>query len=208
MGHRRHLLPSKTECRSTKKLGRVFVDRSSPKDVASFGREVVVAGIRDDYSQYVCVSYLVHKTDVAWASGLFSADMHLDGATEIICTDCGNDSKGRFADLCDRYRIKGDSVIRDTPRPSGYAERGLALLDVTQLAAGVRAGSLFGDVKVPKTTDCPWFETMNWACDPLNQTKASTKPDNTGPHDMWYGEPAKLQASLFSQPGYHRRKRT
>lgn len=49
----------------------------------------------------------------------------------------------------------------DTLRLNGFAERGLSLLEVTQVTTRVYVKNLFLDIKFPSTSDYFGAETMN-----------------------------------------------
>lgn len=84
----------------------------------------------------------------------------------------GGKLKYRFSEVYGRHRIKHAFTTPDIPRLDGYTERGLADLKVTPLASRVRAGSLFGGVNMPSTSDNLWAEAAHCARDSLR--KAAT----------------------------------
>lgn len=60
-----------------------------------------------------------------------------------------------------RHGFKRKFTTPDIPRLNARAKGGLAMLQVSQLTARVRAASLFGDVKTPSSTDGLWAEATN-----------------------------------------------
>lgn len=62
----RHSIPSKTDCRSLKKLGGVSVGLSGPKDVAILREKRDVALCRDNFYIFMWVYFSLHKDDIAW----------------------------------------------------------------------------------------------------------------------------------------------
>lgn len=57
----RHTIPLKANCRSTKKLGRMFVDPSLLRDVAALRKKCYVVPFCDDFSRFMLVYFLVSK---------------------------------------------------------------------------------------------------------------------------------------------------
>lgn len=93
-----------------------------------------------------------------------------------------------------------------TPRLSDWAERDLALLDVTQLAVRVLDVALFGGVKMSDITDIPWGETINGVYNPLNRTATSANYSNNQiPRKIWWT--CETSGLLSLQPGYNNWKR-
>lgn len=64
------------------------------------------------------------------------------------------------------------------------------MLEVTQLAAHVYAGYLFGEAKILNTTYDRLAEAMNSVCGLFHRTVASVNPDKKKPCGIWHGEPA------------------
>ena len=54
-----------THIRADNKFGRVFVDLSGPTQVESKGRNRYVMIVRDDYSRFMWVYFMRHKSDAA-----------------------------------------------------------------------------------------------------------------------------------------------
>ena len=64
----RKAIPSTTTTRATEKLGRVFVDLSGKKDVASIGGSHYCMIIRDDYTRFTWLYFLKHKSCLLYTS--------------------------------------------------------------------------------------------------------------------------------------------
>lgn len=109
--------------------------------------------------------------------------------------------------MSDRHLIKCELVTPNTPRHHGCAERGLAVLHVSQLAARKRASSRFDDVKMPNTTGYLWAQKVNYACGSSSRTANSAEPLNKKSYQTWYCGPAKPQVVLFLQHGVYNQER-
>lgn len=93
-----HPIPSKTECQSTRKLDRVFIDMNGSRTVAALGCTRCMALFGGEYSRFRQFNFLHHISDTAWALEGFLANRRSNiGKTEIIRMGCRGDSKGRFA---------------------------------------------------------------------------------------------------------------
>ena len=96
-------IPHSTKSRSDRKLGRVFVDLSGKKSLASIGGMQYVMIVKDEFSRYTWLYYLRNKSDAASAFKRFLTDVRADGVpseVQIVRSDDGGEfsggSSGRF----------------------------------------------------------------------------------------------------------------
>ena len=93
---------------------------------------------------------------------------------------------GEFGKLCRQRGIKQEFTPADSPKYNGVAERALALISDTALAARIQAPILYPGAP---TYPSLWAEAVSWACNALNRTATTANPDYKSPHEMWYGLP-------------------
>ena len=98
----------------------------------------------------------------------------------------GESSGGVFGTLCRKRGIKQEFTPADSPKYNGVAERALALINDTALAARIQAQVLYlGAPSYPSL----WAEAVSWACNALNRTATKANSGNQSPCEMWYGSP-------------------
>ena len=88
--------------------------------------------------------------------------------------------------LCRKPGIKQKFTPADSAKYSGVAERALALISDTALAARIQAQVLYPGVPSYPSL---WAEAVPWACNALNSSAAKANPRNKSPYEMWYGSP-------------------
>ena len=208
----RHGAPSSTKTRATERLGRVFVDLTGPRSVASVGGVHYMMIVRDDFSRFTWLYGLKSKSSsaTAFAFRKFLADVRVDVTqprVEIVRSDNGKEfSGGDFERLCNELTIKQEFTPPYTPQYNGVAERAFGIMEMAAAAARVEAGQIYRDIKLPPTERL-WAEAMKWAGDALNKTATTSNPESKSPHEMWYGEAAPAAPHPFLQPCVVRRQR-
>ena len=200
-------IKSRTNTRSDKKLGRVFVDLSGPKSVPSLTGKRYVMIVKDDYSRYSWLYFLERKSDAAEYFRKFLADVRADGVpstVESVRSDNGGEFYGgEFASVCRQFCIKQEFTTAKSPEFNGVAERGLGIIDKAALAARIQAPLIFPHVRLPPT-DSLWAEAMHSACDALNHTATIANPNMKSPYELWHGSAAPASPHPFLRPGYCR----
>ena len=101
--------------------------------------------------------------------------------------------------------IKQEFTPADNPKYNGVAERSLALICDTALAARIQAQVLYpGAPSYPSL----WAEVVSWPCNALNRTATKANPGNKSPYEMWYGSPHLAgEVWPFLKPAIYRVKR-
>ena len=91
-----------------------------------------------------------------------------------------------FGTLSRKRGIKQEFTPGDSPKCTGIAERALALISGTALAARIQAHVLY-----PGTPSYPslWAEAVSWAYNALNRTATKANPGNKSSYEMGYGLP-------------------
>ena len=77
--------------------------------------------------------------------------------------------EGKYGKLCRERKIKQEFTTADSPEYNGVAERGLAMIASTALAARIQPSEWLPGYITPEGASL-WAETMYWACDAYNQT--------------------------------------
>ena len=100
-------VPRSIHVRAGKKLGRVFVDLSGPKQVESKGRIRYVMVVKDGYSRFMWVYFMRHKSDAAEKLRQFFADnraTRFPSDVEMVKSDYGGEFlEGALGALCRKY---------------------------------------------------------------------------------------------------------
>ena len=136
--------------------------------------------VRDDFSRYSWVYFLQHKSDAVVAFETFLADTRTSGSVEIVRSDNGGESKGRFRELCIRNRITQEFTTPHCPRLNGVEERAIAVIEAMQKAVRLHASTRFRGTgaKLPILTESLCAEDTNWACDAINRTARAQTATN------------------------------
>ena len=96
-----------TECRSDKKMGRIFVDESGEKPVASKGGRKYSISFRDDATRMSSIYFMRIKSESPDALAQFLADTREYRPPKIIRTDDAPQLKaGKFDEICRKLHIK------------------------------------------------------------------------------------------------------
>ena len=165
--------------------------------------------MRDDHTRFTRVYFLAKKSDAASAFESFLAEVRADGIlSAVMCVRSENGGEifgGEFGTLCRKRGIKQKVTPAGSPRYNGVAERALALISGTALAARIQA-----QVSYPSAPSYPslWAEAVSWACNALNRTATKANPGNKSPYEMWYGSPSLAgEVWPFLKPAIYRVKR-
>ena len=105
-----------------------------------------------------------------------------------VRSDNGRESFGKeFGTLCRKRGIIQEFTPTDRPKYNSVAERILAPISDTALAARIQAQVLY-----PGTQSYPalWAEAVSRACNALNRTATKQKPRNKSPYEIWHGSPS------------------
>ena len=127
------------------------------------------------------------KSDAASA---LLAEVRADGTSSVVMVVRSNNERaflgGDFGNLCRKLGINKEFTPADCPKYNGVAERALALINDSALAARIQAPVLYLDAP-----DYPslWTEAMTWGCHVLNCTATTSKSGDKSPYEMWYGSP-------------------
>ena len=106
----------------------------------------------------------------------------------IVRSDEGDEfCGGKVGDLCRSRSIKQAFTTADSPQFNGVAERALNLIEMAAMADRIQPRELFSGAQLP-ATESLCAEASHWACDALNRTATSVKPENKSPYVMWYGK--------------------
>ena len=93
---------------------------------------------------------------------------------------------GDFGKLYRKRNTKEEFTPADSPKYNDVAERALALINATALAARMQ-----GLVLYPGAPAYPslWVEAVSWACHVLNRTATTANYRDKFPYERWYGSP-------------------
>ena len=159
-----------TECRSDKKMGRIFVDESGEKPVASKGGRKYSIIFRDDATRISWIYFMKKKSESPDALDQFLADTREYGPPRIIRTDDAPQLKaGKFDEICRKLHIKREFNSANTPQLNGVAERGLTLIEKVAKASAYQAKVSFVGMDLPPM-DRLWTDNHHNACDVLTRS--------------------------------------
>ena len=176
-----------TECRSDKKMGRIFVDESGEKPVASKGGKKYMIIFRDDATRMSWIYFMRKKSESLDALDQFLADTREYGPPKIIRTDDAPQLKaGTFDEICTKLHVKREFTSANTPQLNGVAERGLKLIEKVAKASAYQAKVSFVGMDLPPM-DCLWTDNHHNACDVLNRSATESNKGMTTPYEMWHG---------------------
>ena len=105
-----------------------------------------------------------------------------------VRSDNGRECFGKeFGTLCRKHGIKQEFTPTDRPKYNSVAERALAPISDTPLAARIQAQVLY-----PGAQSYPalWTEAVSRACNALNRTATKKKAGNKSLYEMWHGSPS------------------
>ena len=196
-----------TECRSDKKMGRIFVDGSGEKPVASKGGRKYSIVFRDDATGMSWMCFMRKKYESPDALDQFLANTREYGPPKIIRTDDAPQLKaGKFDKICRKLHIKREITSANTPQLSGVAERGLTLIEKVAKASAYQARVSFVGMDLPPM-DRLWTDNHHNACDVLNRSATKSNKGMTTPYEMWHGVKPSSTLIQWLQPSFYRVKR-
>ena len=170
-----------TECRSDKKMGRIFVDESGEKPVASKGGKKYSIIFRDDATRMLWIYFTRKKSESPDALDQFLADTREDGPPKIVRTDDAPQlNAGKFDEICRKLHIEGEFTSANTPQLNGVAERGLTLIEKVAKASAYQAKVSFIGMDLPPM-DRLWTDNPHNACDVLNRSATKSNKGMTTP---------------------------
>ena len=198
-------LKKTTECRSDKKMGRIFVDESGEKPVASKGGRKYSIIFRDDATRMSSWIYFMRKkSESPDALDQLLADTREYGPPKIIRTDDAPQLKaGKFDEICRKLHIKREFTSANTPQLNGVAERGLTLIEKVAKAFAYQAKVSFVGLDLPPM-DCLWTDNHHNACDVLNRSATKSNKGMTTPYEIWHGVKPSPTLIQWLQPCFYR----
>ena len=200
-------VPKSTNSRSDKKNGRVFVDSTGKKPVASIGGSLYGIIFRDDATRMSREYFMKSKSEAPARLLQYIADTSQDGLIGIIRSDDAPELMyGEFAEICNKNGIKREFTSANTPQLNGVAERGLALIEKLAKTSMIQAKSSFVGQDLP-STERLWAEAHHFACDNLNRTATTSNKDMKSPYEMWHGKPPSPTLVQWLQPCFFKTKR-
>ena len=191
--------------RATKPAEQCFVDLSGPKSVQSPGGKEYMMIVRDNFSLFTRVFFLRTKDET---DTYFSKDLAEIAPRKIKVARSNGDgefSKGASGTRCTTGKMRQKFTTADSPQYNGVAERQIAIIEASGLAARVQAAAKYPDEVFPRGESL-WAEQAHWACHALNCTATLANPGFKFPHEMWFGSPPTSSAFLF-KPGFRSVKR-
>ena len=196
-----------TECQSDKKMGRIFVNESGEKPVASKGGKKYSIICRDDATRMSWIYFMRKKSESPDALDQFLADTREYGPPKIIPTDDAPQLKaGKFDEICRKLHIKREFTSANTPQLNGVAERGLTLIEIVAKASAYQAKVSFVGMDRPPM-DRLWTGNHHNACDVLNRSATKSNKGMTTPYEMWHGVKPSPTLIQWLQPCFYRIKR-
>ena len=179
-----------THTGADKKLQWMFVDLSGKMAVLSIGGSRNTLIVQYDCTRFTQVYFLGKKSDAASAFESLLAGDRADGTPSAFMTVRSDNGvevfRGGFGKLCCKRGIKQEFTPADNTKYNGVAERALAPVNDTSLAARIQS-----PVLCPGAPAYPslWAEAVSWACHVLNRTATTANSGDKSPYEMWYGSP-------------------
>ena len=125
----------------------MFADQNGKTTVPSIRGKWCILIVRNDCTRFTRVHFLGKKSDAASAFETLLAEVWADGtppAVMAVESDNGGEFfRGGFRKLCRKRDIKQELTPVDSPEYIGVAERALALINNTTLAARIQAPVLY-----------------------------------------------------------------
>ena len=136
------------------------------------------------------MSFLGKKSDAASAFESFLAEVRADGTPSAVMA-VRSDNRGEVSErISGNYAasggIKPEFTPAGSPKYNGVAERALALINDSALAARIQAPVLYLDAKYYPSL---WTEAMTWRCHVLNRNATTSNSGDKSPYEMRYGSP-------------------
>ena len=196
-----------TECRSEKKMDRIFVDESGEKPEASKGGRKYSTIFREDGTRMSWIYFMRKMPESQDTLDQFLADTREYGPPKIIRTDHAPQLKaGKFDEICRKLHIKREFISANTPKLNGVAERGLTLIEKVAKASAYQAKVSFVGMDFPPM-DRLWTDNHHNACDVLNRSATKSNKGMTTSYEMWHGVKPSTTLIQWLQPCFHRVKR-
>lgn len=200
-------VPKFTITRSDKKNGRVFVDTTGKKPIASIGENRYGIIFRCDATRMSKEYFMKTKSEAPDKLLQYIADTSQVGPIGIIRSDNAPELMyGEFAEICRKNGIKREFTSANTPQLNGVAERGLTLIEKLAKASTFQAKSSFVGMGLP-STDRLWAEAHHFACNNLNQTATTSNKNMKSPWEMWHGKPPPPTLVQWLQPCFFKTTR-
>ena len=131
--------------------------------------------VRDDFPRFTRVFFLHTKDETATYFSKYLAEI-ASRKVEVVRSDGGGEfSKGAFGALCTTEKIRQEFTTADSPKYNGIAERQIAIIEATGLAARIQAAAKYPN-EVFSRGESLWTEQAHWACHTLNCTATSANP--------------------------------
>ena len=125
--------------------------------------------------------FLGRTSDAASAFESFLAEVRADGTPSAVMAARTDNGK-----LCCKSDIKQEFTPAGSPKYNSVAERVLAPISDTAIAARIQAPVLYpGSPAYPSL----WAEAVSWACHVLNRTATTEYSGDKSPYELWYGSP-------------------
>ena len=176
-----------TECRSDKKMGRIFGDESREKPIASKGGKKYSIIFRDDATRMSWIYCMRNKSESPDALDQFLADTREYGPPKIIRThDAPQLKADTFDEICRKLHIKREFTSANTPQLKGVAERGLTLIEKVAKASAYQAKVSFVGMDL-SPMDRLWTDNHHNACDVLSRSAFKSNKGMPTSYEMWNG---------------------
>ena len=176
-----------TECGSDKKMGRIFVNESGEKPVASKGVKKYSIIFRDDATRMSWIYFMRKKSESPDALDQFLAGTREYGPPRILRTDDAPQLKAcKFDEICRNLYIKREFTSANTPQLNGVAERGLTFIEKVAKTSGYQAKVSFVGMDLPPM-DRLWTGNHHNACGVHNRSATKSNKGMITPYEMWHG---------------------
>ncbi|CAM9701555.1 unnamed protein product, partial [Ascophyllum nodosum] len=146
--------------------------------VPSIDRKWYTLIVRGDCTRFTPVYFLGKKSDAASAFESILEEVRAEGTPSVVMAvrseNGGKFFGGDFGKLCRKRGIKQEFTLADSPKCNDAAERALALINDSALAARIQASVLYPGAPTYLSL---WAEVVSWACHVLNRTATT---DNSG----------------------------
>ena len=181
-------------------MGRIFVDESGEKPVASKGGKKYSLFFRDDVTRMSWIYFMRKKPESPDALDQCLADTREYGPPKIIRTDDVPQLKADKSDeICRKLHIKREFTSANTPQLNGVAERGLTLIEKVAKASAYQAKVSFVGMDLPPM-DRLWADNHHNACDVLNRSATKSNKGMTTLYEMWHGVKPSPTLTQWLQP--------
>ena len=185
-------------------MGKIFVDESGEKPVASKGGKKYSIIFRDDATRMSWIYFMRKKSESPDALDQFLADTREYGPPKTIHSDDAPQLKaGKFDEICRKLHIKRELTSANTPQLNGVAERGLTLIEKVAKASAYQAKVSFIGMDL-QPMDRLWTDNHHNACDVLNRLAIKSNKRITTPYEMWRGLKPSPTLIQWLQPCFHR----